>query len=151
VAEVALGVSLNAQSQSPDIPGSSSRAAFWRHTASLQDLSKDPDIYSLHTYTEELLTSLNAQAQDPDDPSQTLVSVFHLLSLRAYMEEISGSFNDQDQAPDDLHDQDRQCAPCIFVRKFSPLLTRTGKVTHEEGRLAPFPATSVTRQCTGTL
>ncbi len=33
-AEVALGVSLNAQSQAPEIPGVSSRAAFWRRTAS---------------------------------------------------------------------------------------------------------------------
>jgi hypothetical protein len=33
-AEVALGVSLNAQSQVPDIPGVSSRAVFLRHTAS---------------------------------------------------------------------------------------------------------------------
>jgi hypothetical protein len=31
------------------------------------------------------------------------------------MQEVSASFNAQDQAPDDLHDQDRQCAPCIFV------------------------------------
>jgi hypothetical protein len=118
--EVALGVSLNVQSQSPDIPGASSRAAFLRHTASLQDLSKATDIYSLYVYTEELLASLNVQTPAPDDPSQTLVSDFHLLSLRAYMEELSGSFNGQDQAPDDLHVQDRQCAPCIFVRKFSP-------------------------------
>jgi hypothetical protein len=35
-AEVALGVSFNAQSQAPDIPGASSRALFSRHTASLQ-------------------------------------------------------------------------------------------------------------------
>jgi hypothetical protein len=35
-AEVVLDVSFNAQSQSPDIPGTSSRAPFLRHTASLQ-------------------------------------------------------------------------------------------------------------------
>ncbi len=46
-AEVALGVSFNAQSQAPDIPGASSRAAFLRHTASLQVQSKVLDIYSL--------------------------------------------------------------------------------------------------------
>jgi hypothetical protein len=83
--------------------------------------------------------------------SRTLVSDFHLVSLRTYMEELSASFNAQDQAPDDLHTQDQQCDPCIFVRKFSPLPTRTCKVTHEEGRLTPFPSTSVTRQDTGTL
>ncbi len=66
----------------------------------------------------EVCASLNAQAQTPDDPSQTLVSDFHLLSLRAYMEDLSTSFNDQDQVPDDLHAQDRQCAPCIFVDYF---------------------------------
>jgi hypothetical protein len=148
---VALGVSFNAQSQVPDIPGASSRIPSLRHTASLQAQSKAPDIYSLRASTEELLASLNSQAQAPDDPSQILASDFHLLSLRAYMEEFSASFNAQDQAPDDLHDQDRQCAPCIFVRKFSPLQTRTCKVTHQEGRLAPLPSTSVTRQCTGTL
>ena len=70
--------------------------------------------FSIHN-KQQLLTSLNVQAQAPDDPSQTLVSDFHLLSLRAYMEELSASFNAQDQAPDDLHAQDRQCAPCFFV------------------------------------
>ncbi len=35
-AEVALGVSFNAQSQAPDIPGASSRAPFLRHTVSVQ-------------------------------------------------------------------------------------------------------------------
>jgi hypothetical protein len=111
---VALGVSFNAQSQAPDIPGASSRVAFLRHTASLQTQSKVPDIYSLRSSTEEILASLNDQAQVPDDPSQILASDFHLLSLRAYMEELSGSFNTQDQAPDDIHGQDHQCAPCIF-------------------------------------
>ena len=116
-AEVALGVSFNAQSQAPDIPGASSRVFLSRHTVSLQAKSKAPDILSLRAYTEELLASLNAQAQAPDDPSKTLVSDSHLLSLRAYMEELSASLNAQDQAPDDLHAQDRQCAPCIFVEK----------------------------------
>ncbi len=95
------------------LPGASSRALFLWHTVSLQAQSKAPDIYS-RAYTEELLASLNAQARSPDDPSKTSVSDFHLLSLRVYMEDLSASFNVQDQAPDDLHDQDRQCAPCIF-------------------------------------
>jgi hypothetical protein len=119
-AEVALGVSFNAQSQAPDIPGVSSCAPFLRHTVSVQAQSKAPDICSLRAYTEELLASFNAQAQTPDDPSQTLVSDFHLLSLRAYMEELSASFNAQDQAPDDLHAQDRQCVPCFFVENPHP-------------------------------
>ena len=34
--ETALGASLNAQYQAPDIPGVSSRADFWRHTLSLK-------------------------------------------------------------------------------------------------------------------
>jgi hypothetical protein len=114
-AEVALGVSFNAQSQAPDIPGASSRSPFLWHTVSVQTQSKAPDICSLRAYTEDLLASLNAQAQAPDDPSQTLVSDSHLLSLRRYMEEFSASLNTQDQAPDDLHAQDRQRAPCIFV------------------------------------
>jgi hypothetical protein len=119
-AEVALGVSFNDQSQTSDIPGVSSRAPFFRHTVSVQAQSKAPDICSVRAYTEELLASFNVQAQAPDDPSQTLVSDFHLLSLRAYMEELSASFNAQDQAPDDLHDQDRQCAPCFFVENPHP-------------------------------
>ena len=113
--EVALGVSFNAQSQTPDIPGASSRTLLLRYTASLQAQSKAPDILSLSAYTEEVLASLNAQAQALDDPSKTLVSDSHLLSLREYMEELSASLNAQDQAPDDLHAQDRQRAPCIFV------------------------------------
>jgi hypothetical protein len=96
--EVALGVSFNAQSQAPDIPGASSRAAVLRHTASLQAQPKAPDIYALRAYTGELLASLNDQAQTPENPSQTLASDFHLLSLRPYMEELSASFNAQDQA-----------------------------------------------------
>jgi hypothetical protein len=115
---VTFGVSFNAQSQEPDIPGASSRVAFLWHTAPLQTQSKAPDIYSFLTSTEELLASLNAQAQAPDDPSQILASDFHFLSLRAYMEELSASFNTQDQAPDDLHAQDRQYAPCIFGENF---------------------------------
>ena len=117
-AEVALGVSLNAQSQAPDIPGASSRAVFLWHSASLKAHVKAPDIYSLRAYTEELASSLNVQAQAPDDPSKTLVSDFHFLSLRAYMEELSVSFNSQDQSPDDFHAQDRQCDPYIFVEYF---------------------------------
>jgi hypothetical protein len=117
-AEVALGVSFNAQSQAPDIPGASSRAFFLRLSASLQAHVKAPDISSLRADTEELASSLNAQAQAPDDPPQTLVSDFHFLSLRAYMEELSASFNAQDQAPDDFHAQDRQCDPYIFVEYF---------------------------------
>jgi hypothetical protein len=113
--EAALGVSFNAQSQTPDIPGDSSRALLFRHTASLQAQPKSPDILSLRAYTEELLSSLNAQDQAPDDPSKTLVLNSHWLSLRAYMEELSASFNAQHQASDDLHTQDRQCPPCIFV------------------------------------
>jgi hypothetical protein len=92
-AEVALGVSFNAQSQTPDIPGASSRSLLLRHTASLQDQSKTPDILSPRVYTEELLASLNAQAQAPDNPSKTLVSDSHFMSLRAYMEELSASLN----------------------------------------------------------
>jgi hypothetical protein len=114
-AEVALGISFNAQSQAPDIPGASSSALLLWHTAPVQTQFKVPDIRSLRSYSEEFLASLNAQAQAPDDPSQTFSSDFHLLSLCAYMEELSVSFNTQDQSPDDLHAQDRQCAPCIFV------------------------------------
>jgi hypothetical protein len=69
--EAALGVSFNAQSQAPDIPGISSRAAFSFYAASLQAQSKAPDIQflSLRASTEELLASFNAQDQAPDDPS----------------------------------------------------------------------------------
>ncbi len=79
--EVALGVSFNAQSQAPDIPGASSRDPFLRHTVSLQTQYKTPDIYSLRAYREEFLVSLNAHAQAPDDPSQTVVSDFHFLGI----------------------------------------------------------------------
>ncbi len=67
----ALGVSFNSQSQTPDIPGISSRVAFSFYAASLQDQSKVPDIpfLSLHESTEELLSSFNAQDAAPDDPS----------------------------------------------------------------------------------
>ena len=66
--EVALGVSLNAQSQAPDIPGVPSRAAFSRYAASLQAQALAPDIHllSLHTYMEELSDSFNTQDLAPD-------------------------------------------------------------------------------------
>jgi hypothetical protein len=150
-AEVAFGVSFNAQSQAPDIPGASSRALLLRHTASLQTQSKTPDVLSLRAYTEEFLASLNTQAQAPDDPSKTLVSDSHFLSLLAYMEELSASFNAQDQTPDDLHAQDRQCAPCIFVDYFRHGRPELVRFTTKKGRFAPFPSTSVTRQYNGTL
>ena len=62
--ETALGVSFNSQSQVPDIPGISSRAAISQYTASLQTQSKDPDIplLSLYAYTEELSDSFNTQS-----------------------------------------------------------------------------------------
>jgi hypothetical protein len=68
--EAVLGVSFNAQSQVPDIPGISSRVAFSFYTSSLQVQSKIPDIQflSLRVFTEELLASFNAQDQT-DDPS----------------------------------------------------------------------------------
>ena len=68
--ETDLGVSFNAQSQVPDIPGISSHEAFSYYTSSLQTQSKVPDIQflSLRAFTEELLASFNAQDQ-ADDPS----------------------------------------------------------------------------------
>ena len=68
-AEVALGGSLNAQSQAPDIPGVPSRAVSSRYAASLQAQSLAPDIQlvSLRAYLEELSASFNAQDQAPDD------------------------------------------------------------------------------------
>ena len=116
-AEVALGVSFNAQSQAPDIPGASSRAVLLRHTAPLPAQSKAPDSYALRAYTEELLGSLNAQAQVPYDMSQALLDS-HMLSLRAYMEMLLASFNAQEQAPDDILAQHRQWAPCLSVEIF---------------------------------
>ena len=70
-AEVALGVSLNAQSQAPDIPGVPSRAVSSRYAASLQAQALAPDIHllSLRAYMEELSASFNAQDLAPDDSS----------------------------------------------------------------------------------
>ena len=71
-AEVAaLGVSFNAQSQAPDIPNISTRAAILQYTASLQAQYKAPDIplLSLRASTKEILASFNAQDQAPDDLS----------------------------------------------------------------------------------
>ena len=48
--EAVLGASFNVQSQTPDIPGASSRAAFSKYTVSLQAHSKAPDIHPLRTY-----------------------------------------------------------------------------------------------------
>ncbi len=105
---VVLGVSFNAQSQAPDIPGASSRVDFLRDTAYLQDQSKDPDIYTLCASTEELLTSLNAQDQVPDDLSQIFsFGLSFPVVARVYGRALSASFNAQDQAPDDLHALDR--------------------------------------------
>jgi hypothetical protein len=98
--EAVLGVSLNAQSQAPDIAVVSSRAAFSRYATSLQAQSKAPDLPSLRAFTDELLASFNAQAKAPD---------IQLLALRAFSEELSASVNAQNQAPDDSHAQDRQC------------------------------------------
>jgi hypothetical protein len=106
--ETALGASLNAQSQAPDIPGVSSRADFLRHTLSLQTQSKVPDIISLLVYSEQLLGSLNAQAQAPEDP----------LSLRAYIEMLWAPF----------HTQDRQCDPYIFVEYFRHCRQETARL-----------------------
>jgi hypothetical protein len=68
--EAALGVSFNAQSQVPDIPGISSCAVFFFYEASLKAQSKAPDIQflSLRVFTEDLLTSFNTKDQ-VDDPS----------------------------------------------------------------------------------
>ena len=43
--EAVLGASFNTQSQAPDIPGASSRAALSKYTVSLQAQSKAPDIH----------------------------------------------------------------------------------------------------------
>jgi hypothetical protein len=68
-AEVALDVSLNAQSQAPDIPGVPLRAVSSRYSASLQAQALAPDIHllSLLAYMEELSTSFNAQDLTPDN------------------------------------------------------------------------------------
>ena len=89
VTEVALDVSLNDQSQSPDIPGVPLRTVSSCYTASLQAQALVPDIHlvSIRVYMEDLSTSFNSQDQAPDDS----------------------------QAPDDTHVQDRQCVPRNFV------------------------------------
>ena len=63
-------VSFNAQSQSSDIPGTSSYEVFSLYSGFLQDQSKTPDIYllSFRTSTEEVLFSFNTQDQGHDDP-----------------------------------------------------------------------------------
>jgi hypothetical protein len=151
--EAALGVSLNAQSQAPDIPGVPSRAVSSRY-GSLQDPSfYTPGVFDLQPHAasnriaraEEAVlgVSFNAQSQAPDIPdvslhaatsryatsfqAQSLASNIQVVSLRAYMEELSASFNAQDQAPDDFYAQDRCRAPSIFdehSRKGSQLLAR---------------------------
>ena len=67
--EVVLGVSLNTQSQTPDIPGVPSCAVSSRYAASLQTQALAPDIplVSLYAYMEELSASFNVQDQSPDD------------------------------------------------------------------------------------
>ena len=67
-AEVALGVSLNAQSQAPDIPDVPSRTVSSRYEASLQTqvLVSDIHFLSLCVYMEELSASFNAQDLAPD-------------------------------------------------------------------------------------
>ena len=66
-AETALGVSFNAQSQAPDIPGISTLNALSIYTGSFNAQSKAPDISS-RASKEELSASFNAQDQAPDDP-----------------------------------------------------------------------------------
>jgi hypothetical protein len=68
-AEVALGVSFNAQSQATDIPGVPLRAVSSRYSASLQAQALAPDIHllSLCAYMEELSASFNAQDLTPDN------------------------------------------------------------------------------------
>ena len=117
--EVALGVSLNAQSQASDIPDVPLRAVSSCYAVSLpvQDLAPDIHLVSLCGYMEELSVSFNTQDQAPDD----------LVSSRTYTEELSTSLNAQDQAPDDFYAQDRCRAPSIFdehSRKDGQLLAR---------------------------
>ena len=66
---VVFGVSLNAQSQTPDIPGIPLCAVSSRYEASLQTQALAPDIplVSLYAYMEELSSSFNVQDQSPDD------------------------------------------------------------------------------------
>jgi hypothetical protein len=65
-----LGISFNAQSQAPDIPNISSRAAIIEYTLSLNATQNDPDIsrLPLRGLQQELSVSLSTQSQAPDDP-----------------------------------------------------------------------------------
>ncbi len=67
--EVTLGVSLNVQSKTSDIPDVPLSVVSSRYAVSLQDqvLASDIQLVSLHTYMEELSTSFNTQDQAPDD------------------------------------------------------------------------------------
>jgi hypothetical protein len=75
--EVALGVSLDAQSQEPDIPGVPSLDVFSRYASSLQaqDVAPDIQLVSLHAYMEELSASFNTQDQVPDDKTSLNIGV----------------------------------------------------------------------------
>jgi hypothetical protein len=138
--EAALGVSLNAQSQAPDIPGVPSRTVSSRYGCLQSPSIYKPGAFGLQPHAasngialaEEAVLGVpfNAQSQAPDIPdvslhaassryatsfqAQSLVSDIQMVSLREYMEELSASFNAQDQAPDDSYAQDRCGAPCIF-------------------------------------
>ncbi len=151
--EVALDISLNAQSQAPDIPGVPSRAVSSRYGSLQAPSFYTPGAFGLQPHAasnriaraEEAVlgVSFNAQSQAPDIPdvslhaatsryatsfqAQSLASDIQVVSLRAYMEELSASFNAQDQAPDDSYAQDRRGAPCILFdipRKGSQVLAR---------------------------
>ncbi len=126
-----MGVSLNAQSQAPDIPGVSSSADFLRYTLSFQTQSKVPNIISLCAYSEHLLGSLNTQVQVPDDP----------MSLRAYIEMLWASF----------HVQDRQWDPYIFVEYSSHCRQETARLpTTQDGFSLSLQQVSQ-KKGTGTL
>jgi hypothetical protein len=79
--EVVFDVSLNTQSQSPDIPDIPLRAVSSRYAVSLQTQALAPDIplVSLYAYMEELSVSFNVQDQSPDDSTRIAVAphVFH--------------------------------------------------------------------------
>ena len=79
--ETVLSVSFNAQSQTPDIPGISSRAAFSFYVASFQTQSKVPDIQflSLCTSTEELLLLSTPKIKFLMILPRRNVVVFHLI------------------------------------------------------------------------
>jgi hypothetical protein len=68
--EASLGISVNAQSQAPDIPNISSRAAMIQYTPSLNATQNDPEIsiLPLRGLKQELSASLNTQSQAPNDP-----------------------------------------------------------------------------------